>query len=172
MRKKAFSLIELLIVIVIIGVVYTLAISGIQKMSDKAASLSLVNLKEYLTDMQYEKNIELICLDDCSVCDIFVDGTKSKKLEDFLDSSVKVYRYDMLYGYVQKEKDIFFNENGVDEDICFSYKLTKDGVGTQMLVEYNEAFYDFSPYFSKTIKYDSIQEIEDIKETFLKEITQ
>lgn len=172
MLKKAFSLIELLIVIVIIGVVYTLAVQGIQKMNEKESSLSISTLKEYLTDREYEKSVRLLCLDDCSICDIFVDGKKSQKIEEFLDSEVRFYRYELLYGFIEKEKGTFFNENDVEEDVCFSYTINKEGIGDQVLIEYKESFYDLSPYFSQTLEYSSLEDALEYKENLLKEVRQ
>jgi len=83
-----------MIVIVIVGVVYTLAINNFSRLKEQSKTLSLQTLKEYLNDIVHEESVELICLDDCSKCDVYVDGEKSKTLEDFLDDSIKVYRYE------------------------------------------------------------------------------
>ncbi len=53
--KKAFSLIELLIVIVIIGVVYTLAIGQFQKIGEESSNITLENLKEKLQSFKQKK---------------------------------------------------------------------------------------------------------------------
>jgi len=92
--KKAFSLIELLIVILIIGIVYTISVGNFKKVKDDSVKLTLGNLKEYLQTLPYEKSAEILCLDDCSECNILVDGESVKKIDDFLDKSVKSYRYD------------------------------------------------------------------------------
>ncbi len=161
--KKAFSLIELLIVILIIGIVYTLSIGNFNKVKDESYKLTFQGLKEYLQDIPHEKNVEFLCLDDCSVCDIYVDGEKfnEKDIEDFLDKSIRVYRYDFSLGMTELEKD---------NDICFSYVIDRKGVGEQVLVEFKDKVYDFSTYLSSVPVYNSIGEATDAKEKLIQEV--
>ncbi|WP_324170597.1 prepilin-type N-terminal cleavage/methylation domain-containing protein [Sulfurimonas sp.] len=159
--KKAFSLIELLIVIVIIGVVYTISVGNFKKMKDESQKLSLQNLKEYLQKIPHEKNIEFLCLDECSECEVFVDGKKFREVESFLDKSVIVYRYDFSYGMTQLEKK---------DDICFSYIINKQGVGEQVFVEFKTKVYDFSSYLSQIYIYDSLHEATEVKENLIQEV--
>lgn len=158
--KNAFSLVELLIVVIIIGVVYTLSVGGLQKLNNKDKKIVLENLKEYLQTFEYDENIKLVCLDDCSFCEVFADGKKVKEIDGFLDQSVKVYRYDFSLGMIEKEED----------DVCFSYTIDKKGVESQVFVEFKEAVYDFSTYLSPVSVYDSLQEAEDAKQRAIQEI--
>lgn len=148
----------------IIGVVYTLSISGFKKASDESSKLSLLNLKEYLKSKEYTKNSKLICLGDCSECDIYIDEVKTDSIESFLDKNVKIYRYEFLYGFTESQKDVFFNENDAEEDVCFSYKVDKEGIGEQVLVEYKKKYYDLSSYFDDVAVYNSIQEATEARE--------
>ena len=164
LQKKAFTLIELLIVIVLIGILYTLAIGSFESLKEKRSSLTLATLKEYLHDKNHTKSSAMLCLDECLECDIYVDDKKVETLDAFLDDSVRVYRYDPSYGYIAKDSGVYFNEEDVDEDICFAYKLQRNGVGDQVLVEFEDKFYDFSSYFEDVQIYDSIAEAMEIKE--------
>ncbi len=172
--RRAFSLIELLIVVVIIGVVYSLSISGFAKISDEEFKLNLGNLKEYLQNIEHKKSVKILCLDECSSCQVYVDGQKyeeaSGKLDDFLDESVRVYTYDFSYGTQLKQKDIYFNEEDVEEEVCFSYEVDKKGVGEQVYVEFKEKVYDFSTYFVRTPKYASLDEALDAKEELVSQL--
>jgi len=156
----------------IIGVVYTLAIGNFAKLSDESSKVTLSNLKEYLHSIPHTKNVKILCLDDCSECDIFVDGQISKTVEGFLDESVRVYRYEFSYGAIEAEKEIFFNSDDVEEDVCFSYEVDKRGVGNQVFVEFKEKVYDFSPYFTKTVVYSSIEDAVEAKENLAREVMQ
>lgn len=148
----------------IIGIVYTLSIANFNKLVEKKLSLRLENLKEYLYAVKHEKSVKLLCLDDCSSCDILVDGEKTRSIESFLDENVKMYRYDTLYGYMQKEQEVYFNSQDVEEEVCFSYEIDRAGVGSQVLVEFKEKFYDYTPYFSKTKVYDSLGEAQEARQ--------
>ena len=172
--KKAFSLIELLIVVVIIGVVYSLSISGFAKVSDKEFKLNLGNLKEYLQSIEHQKSVKILCLDECSSCEVYVDGEMyeeaSGKLDGFLDESVQVYTYDFAYGTQLKQKDIYFNEEDVEEEVCFSYEVDTKGVGEQVYVKFQESVYDFSTYFTPTPKYSSLDEALEAKEALVSQL--
>ena len=156
----------------IIGVVYTLAIGNFKKLSDETSKLTLGNLKEYLHSIKHSKSVKLMCLDDCSECDLYVDGNKSRTVEDFLDESVKVYRYEFSYGAVEMEKEVYFNIDDVEEDVCFSYEVDKRGVGDQMLVEFKTKVYDYSSYFTKTAVYNSVEDAVDAREELMREVMQ
>lgn len=173
-KRCAFSLIELLIVILIIGVVYTLAISNFQKLEDGTTNINLQTLKKFLHSIPHEKNVKLLCLDECSSCDIFVDGKKSKEykgiFDDFLDKNVKVYKYDFSLGYVEHQHQVYFNSEDVEEDVCFSYSIDKKGIGEQVLVEYDESVYDFSPYIDEVQRYDSLHDATENRQNFQQEI--
>ncbi len=156
----------------IVGVVYTLAIGNFKRLSDESSKLTLSNLKEYLHSIPHTKSVKLLCLDDCSECDVIVDGFKSRTIEDFLDESVRVYRYEFSYGAVEIEKEVFFNIDDVEEDVCFSYEVDKSGVGDQVLIEFKEKIYDLSSYFNKTAVYSSIEEAVEAREELAREVMQ
>jgi prepilin-type N-terminal cleavage/methylation domain-containing protein len=172
--KKAFSLIELLIVIVIIGVVYTLAITNLKSVSKEKFTPTLSNLKEYLISFLQEdtKAVRLLCLDDCSECSIYRDDEKVKDIESFFDASIERYRYDFLQGPRQLRNDVYFNKEEQQEDICFSFSVNKQLVADQVIVVYKEKAYDYSPYFEKTFRYDYLEEAVDAKEKLREEVMQ
>jgi len=165
-----------MIVIVIIGVVYTLVITQIQNRSEQNKLLSLQTLKSDLLSFYKDnetKSVELLCLDDCSECDVYADGVQKARVpKDFLDTSVKLYRYDYFRGMELQRKHIWFDVNSVAHDICFSYHIAKNGVGDQIIVEYKEKVYDYTPYFSKTKIYKSIDEVQNQKEKLVGEVRQ
>jgi len=170
LKRGAFSLIELMIVIVIMGVVYTLSVNSFKSVGEESSSVNLNNLKEYLVSLKAKKNAKILCLDECSSCDILVDGEKKAVLDDFLDDSVVVYRYEYLTGVQEKMKEIYFNEDDVQEDVCFSYSVDSKGVGDQVLVEFREKVYDFTNYFEGTQTYENMQEAIQSKEKLIEEV--
>ena len=170
--KKGFSLIELMIVIVIIGVVYTLAVTNIQSLAEQKMIPSFSNLKEYLHSFIKEdaQTARLLCLDDCSECSVYVDGVKGKTTESFFDSSVEVYRYDFLQGSQVIEPPVYFNEEDVQERVCFSYEIDKNLIGDQVMIVYKDKAYDYTTYFTQTPVYDSLSELVEDKEALNQEV--
>ncbi|MDX1808598.1 MAG: hypothetical protein R3331_03550 [Sulfurospirillaceae bacterium] len=158
-------------VIVIIGIVYTLAVSSFQRISKGSSKITLLHLKEYLNSFPHTNSVRLLCLDNCSICDVRVDGKSIKELKDFLDDSVKVYRYEAAYGVIEAQKDVYFDKDGVEKDVCFSYKVDKNGVGDQVLVAFKKNVYDFYNYFGETLVYPSIKEAVISRDDLVREVT-
>ena len=171
MKRGAFSLVELMIVIVIMGVVYTLSVTNFPtKAEEEAGGLSLANLKEYLQNLTYEKSAELLCLDECQSCDILIDGEKNSTVENFVDDTIEAYRYDYRLGPQEVVPNVYFNKEGVQENICFSFKVDKEGVGDQILVKYKKRVYDFSTYILPTEVYFSLEDAVASKEKLIEEV--
>lgn len=174
MKRSAFSLIELLIVVLIVGVVYTLAISNFDNVKENKIKPTLLTLKSSLNELEKKKKAELICLDECKSCNVYidgeVDGNLSEVYEDFLDEEPKMYRYDQSFGLVRLKNRVVFNQEGIDEEVCFSLSVDRNGVSDQVIVEYKDRFYDFTPYFENTQVYRSGSELTQIKEDTYQEV--
>ena len=173
--KKGFSLVELMIVIVIIGVVYSLAVSKLKSVDEEKLAPTLANLKEYLLSYLEAdaKRAQLLCLDGCESCSIYVDGVKQEEdIEAFFDASIEVYRYDFVQGAVQKKDAVFFNKEGREEDVCFSFSMDKNRVSDQVIVVYKEKAYDYTSYFTPTKVYAHLEELLQEKEKIQQEVAQ
>lgn len=154
------------------GVVYNLAIANFDKIEDESEKLTLVNLKEYLSNLPFKQSSELICLDDCSTCKILVDGNVSKEIESFFDDTIRIYKYEESYGAIEQKMRVHFNSENVEESVCFDYKVFANGVGDQIFVEYKEKYYDFTRYFEKTTVYNSMTDLIDAREAVVSEVKQ
>ncbi len=157
------------------GVVYTLAVTKFQKVADESTRVSLDTLKIYLQKFPHEKDVKFLCLDDCSSCEIFVDGEKvdedSKSFDNFLDDSVKVYRYDMLSGVQEITQEIYFNSEGVEESVCFSFSVDNNAIGDQVYIEFKNRVYDYTSYFSPVPTYKTVQEAVEAREDIFQEVS-
>jgi prepilin-type N-terminal cleavage/methylation domain-containing protein len=160
-RRSAFSLIELMIVIAIIGVVYTLAISKIKAPSEqKEQKPTFTTLKEYLHSFSHDgKSVKLLCTDQCQKCAIYSDGEKLQDFKSFFDASVELYRYDFFQADLPKA-----------HDGCFELSVDGDGVSDQVIIVYKEKVYDYTRYFKPVKVYDSLQELKDAKEKLISEV--
>ena len=162
-----------MIVIVIIGVVYTLVITKLQSVDEEKMTPSLSNLKEYLSSFSTEgESVKLLCLDDCSSCTIYKDDVKVQDIESFFDDSVEIYRYDFLQGAIREKEAVFFNEEDVQESVCFSFGVDKNLVADQVIVVYKNKAYDYSSYFTQTPVYDYLEEAIDARQDLAQKVTQ
>ena len=133
-----------MIVIVIMGLVYLIGISSFDKISKKEASktVSLKNLKEFLRSFDFEDNVRVVCYNNCFRCKVIVDDSTQIDIDTFVSKNIKVYVYDTRLGINEYTNETFFDKNNVEQDVCFSYRLFKNGVGEQLLVEDNNKVYD------------------------------
>ena len=157
------------------GVVYTLAVNSFESLKKGKTEINLKNLKHYMQNIKHEDRVELICLDNCSTCRVYVDGAIHEDIssfDEFLDDSVDVYRYDFLLGFVEQRKKVYFNERNVEKDVCFSLSLDKKGVSDQVVVVFKDKVYDFTSYFDDVNVYSSLDELSDKKAKEVQEILQ
>jgi hypothetical protein len=161
-----------MIVIVIVGVVYTLAITKLKSIKEDSLKPNLTNLKIYLSSFSKENvaDVRIFCFDDCSDCSIYVDGKKVKDIDGFLDSNVEVYRYDHLQGAILEDNEIFFNDENVEQNICFSFRIDKNNVADQSIIVYKGKAYDYSNYFTKTKVYDSLEDAVQARQDLAQEV--
>ncbi|WP_457747130.1 prepilin-type N-terminal cleavage/methylation domain-containing protein [Sulfurimonas sp.] len=158
--KRAFSLIELMIVIVIIGVVYTLVIIKLDKTKENESLASLSTLKAYLKSFSPEhQEVELLCQDSCDECFIYVDGKKQNVVESFFDDSILLYTYRYNEGAEQKSSNS-----------CFDFKLDANGISDQLMIVYGGYVYDYTPYFKDVKIYDSLEAAVDAKDKLVEEV--
>jgi len=163
-----------MIVIMIIGLVYTLAIVKLQDVSDEKIEPSFLNLKEYLGSFLADggKSVRFLCLDDCDECTVYVDGVEIQSMESFFDASVERYRYDFLLGAQRIENPAYFNADEVQKDVCFSLNVSKNGISEQVFIAYDEKVYDYTTYFGQTRVYDSLEAVVEEKERIRQEVMQ
>jgi len=160
MQKKGFSLIELMIVIVIIGVVYTLALSKLQIPKTELQKPSFKTLKSYLLSFSKDnKPVELLCQKSCEECAVFSDGEKVADVKSFFDASIEFYRYDFFLGDV-----------ALNRESCFDFSIDSEGVSDQVIIVYKDKAYDYTSYFTPVKEYDSLQELKDAKEKLISEV--
>jgi len=87
-----------------------------------------------------------------------------------LDAGVKVYRYEFFVGTFEQTNEVYFNQEGVEKDVCFSYEVDEKGVGEQVFIASRGLVYDFSTYFEDVGVYNSLQEAVDAKEKLIQEV--
>jgi prepilin-type N-terminal cleavage/methylation domain-containing protein len=173
--KKGFSLIELMIVIMIIGVVYTLAITKLKVYSNTQgkAPLTLKTLKPYLYQLanKAQAQAKLVCFDGCEVCRIYVGGEKAQELSNpLVTTQVVAYKYDYFDGMTPYTPTPIFDENGVEHDVCFELRVDTQNIATQIIVEDAQKVYDYSDYFQDVVVYNSLEEAKQAKEKQVEEV--
>ena len=157
------------------GLIYTLAIVNFQDLGELQEETKLENLKAYLQNIEHDNSVELLCLDNCLTCNILVDNevySSTSAFDNLIDSSITTYKYDFNLGVQEQEKKVFFNNEGVEERVCFSYKIDKNRVGDQVIIKLKNKIYDFSTFTKYPAVYNSFDDLEKDKEKLRQEVLQ
>lgn len=162
--RNAFSLIELLVVIVIISIVYFLGFNGIEKEKNAPKALTPLNLKTTIENSTlFTGEGTLICIDRCRQCYFRKDiGSPFNAYENKIDlAGTKVYTLDAHESLLELE-----DKRYQDKKICLEMHFYQNGSSSQLILENRHGIYFLPAYFGKARKVDSLEEA---KELWLKE---
>ena len=159
--KKAFTLIELIIVIILISISYFLVISNSSfKITNENKTISFINIKKYLLDnFEFQNELALVCINEKLACYVRIDGNidEDLKIENLFDTKPEVYKY-------QKEEQVIdydsIDINNISQDVIFELKINSDYKSNEVIVDtLNEKIYLFNAIFNEIKVYNSIQEV-------------
>ncbi len=157
--RKAFTLIELLIVVLLISIVYGIYFFTIAKAGD-VKKFSLFEVKKYLNKKAklYGEKLTLICSNDESTC--YILDNKKEIVEDFeFEQKIKVFLLKddeelepARYKNIELSDSIYF-----EPSIIFK-KLSKTHFETLIYYSDNKWIY-VSPYFDDTKEFINKEDI-------------
>lgn len=139
------SLFELLIVMTIIGVVYSIGVFTIKKEKATAPVLSLTTLKTTLSALSQSGEIRLLCDAMCQECRVF--SSEGKLLTTaHLQSNGTVKRYGFnRFGELREWGNVVAQGEGKLTQGCFEMSLHSDGTITPLILKNNNIFYVYTP---------------------------
>ncbi len=133
MNKKAFTLTELIIVIILVSVIYLLAFSNFS-FFNTSSKVKLENLKSYLKNQKFENNLKLICLQRENECLILLDNEYSEKIKNPFNKIRTVYNDD------KDRKRVYFDDlkvNDMYERVSLFFYLNNKGQHSNYIIETN-----------------------------------
>lgn len=168
--KKSFTLLELIIVIVLISIVYYFTIQNLNFKPKKLDALTINNLQEYLSKIEFDDTIRLDCIDsDDMQCLLFVDENlqKTEKISLFKECPV-------VYEYSKQLKTLEFRDielkNMESYRVCFSFEMTKNKKSSQFIVQTNQKIYVFNNINNKPIILKDVSGVYDYFEDKINEV--
>ena len=164
--QKGFSLIELLIVIVIVGLVYSVGFSTFDVSKPKAKALTPLNLKKTIVSSEFFKgHATLMCVDKCKTCYLRRDvSSPFQAYSNKIDlAGIKAYTIDSSDSLRQLEYERYD-----DKKICLVMDFYNNGSSTQIILENEKGTYFLPAFFGDAKKFDSP---EDAKEYWLQQST-
>lgn len=165
--KKAFTLIELIIVILLIGTTYYLVISNNSfKIEKKKENLTLENLKEFLIEkFPFEKNLDFFCIEKDLNCYVKVDDTfvEDFKVEKFFKTIPEVYEYSKIRTRIDFEDK---RVNDETQRVCFDLKIDNDfKINEFILDDLQNSIYVFNSIYQKPKIYKNLDEVHEVFNT-------
>ncbi|MCJ7764735.1 MAG: prepilin-type N-terminal cleavage/methylation domain-containing protein [Thiovulaceae bacterium] len=174
MRKKAFTLLELLIVVVIIGVIYGLVINSMHKISNKEADLDFKSLPSFMRTLQHQNHVAFVCTDRCKACAVYVDGKKVKKAEPFMakERVLRFWRFDANLGAQELRFAPIYDADDREFDVCFRYDIFEDGSSSEMIIETQKESYDYRGLFHPVAAYASLASLQESRQEEIRKALQ
>ena len=149
--KKAFTLIEILIVLLLVSIVYGIYFFTISQSADQK-KFSLIKVKAFLNNeaKKYGDTLSIICDGDQNIC--YLLDSKQTIIKDFsFKENIKTFllKQDevlepMQYNYITLNKDLYFRPT-----LIFK-KLTQDQFETLIYYTDDGKWVYISPYFNDT----------------------
>jgi len=159
--KKAFSLFELIIVILLLGVIYAIFLPKLNFKPEHEQKLSLSNIKEYLLTFDYKETLSLKCIEDTYECYVSIDGSikKDTVVKNLFNNRPDVYSYDTEQDrleFARLELDTFEEHEVVFELQFNKYKKMRD-----LIVETQDDIYVFNALYLKPLKYEYLNDVQE-----------
>lgn len=160
--KKSFTIIEIIVVMVLIGLIYFFALNYLNFDSKKMdIKVSLASLPSYLIEnFTYEKKIKLICVKEGKECFVLVDGKKNETvLTELFSEKPEVYSYFTSLERIVY-KDIFLDDTNYR--VCFEFEINPFLQVNDLIVDTLDAkVYLFKSIFKKPELFSSVDEVID-----------
>jgi len=162
-NKKAFTLVEIILVVFIISLVYYFTISSFKfSSSTKSSTVDLVNIKTYLS--KFGNDVTLVCINNGKKC-LVMDNNNNilEEVSNLFKTKPTVYEYNKDLNIIYY-KDMELKH--LDRyEVCFKYNINKYNKSKDMIVEVDNKFYIFNSIHNQPIL---VQNTSDIYDYFYK----
>jgi len=145
-RRRGMTLFELLIVITIVGIIYSIGIFTLKKETLSTSKMDLTNIKSTLSALDHTGAIRLVCDPSCRECRVWPakGETPIASLHLHADGTVQRYGFDRNGDLKPIGKSVSSLAGSLEES-CFEFTLYPDGSSTPILLKDNSAYYAYSP---------------------------
>lgn len=165
--RRAFTLIELIIVILIMGMIAGLVSTRLSHIAEHSSVLTPATIKNYLSAFNSDKRLDLFCYDHCTRCDLW-EGDKKIRNDLFLESnsSLSIRRFDRFGHLVFADPVIRSDMDGMKEG-NFVFSLYPDGVTSSIIFETEGKYIAYTPLSGPVISTNEEQLRAQIYDTTL-----
>ena len=156
--RRAFSLIELIIVIAVIGTVYYLGFQGFKTIT-APAPVSLETLPKYIREIpRFRQGGTLLCTDRCNTCYFRSDPSLPFEKLSVRFALRHPVRYEILpEGRLRK----ISTERYADKPICFSLSIHRGGTLSPTVVKNEKGYFLIGGFSPEALRFDSLSELKE-----------
>lgn len=170
MIKKAFTLFEIVIVVILISVFYLFAISSFSNNSTLTQQkVQLLNLKEELLKKGFEEKITIKCIADEYSCFVFIDGEKQDEMLDPLFEKKPI-----IYKYEKNPESIEFSDYEAEQldryEIVFEFSCKKNKKCDEYIIETENMVYAIHNLALKPHTFEYMNDINEMFEAKIREV--
>jgi len=174
-RLSAFTLIEMLIVIILIGIVYTLILNRYRPKKEELYIRSTTPFRSVLLPFWNHSHIILLCGNRCKKCSIYSDNGKIiKKVKRSLFKQNDIPKfYTLDYNdEINRKEFLHIQSNRSEEKVCFRFDMYPNKSSSELILEYrNGKVLYLPPYFNDTLSFSSLESVQNYFENLKMEIT-
>lgn len=143
--RNAMTLFELLIVVTIIGIVYSVGLFTLKKEKISAPTMNVATLKTTLLALSQSNEIRLYCDVTCHDCRVLTPDNKVlTNLHLRSDNPVARYGFDR-FGELKELGKAVVKLNSTLTQGCFEMTLYPDGAVTPLILKQYNKFYAYTP---------------------------
>ncbi|HEX5711110.1 MAG TPA: type II secretion system protein [Sulfuricurvum sp.] len=142
--RAGMTLFELLVVMTIIGIVYSIGLFTLKKEKVTAATMTISTIKSTLGAMEHSGEIRMVCDEACRECRVYSSDDALATLH--LSSQEAPVRYG--FDHFGELKPLGNVVTRVGEELrqgCFEVSLRPDGTFTPLILKSKQSFYVYTP---------------------------
>lgn len=143
--RSGMTLFELLVVMTIVGIVYSVAVFTLKKEKAVSSTIPLSALKETLSGLKHPLEARMVCDTSCRSCRVYsADQTLLSSIR--LQSEGEIERYGFnRFGELKKWGKTLSRVEGKLTQSCFEFSLYPDGTSTPLILKNKNRFYAYTP---------------------------
>lgn len=143
--RYGMTLFELLIVMIVVGIVYSVGLFTLKKEKISSATITISAIKRTLLALEHSGEIRMVCDKSCQECRIW-DSRNTLLSTLHLQSERRPIRYGFdRFGELKALGNIVTKTGGVLRQGCFEVTLNNDGTLSPLILKSNLTFYAYTP---------------------------
>lgn len=143
--RIGMTLFELLVVMVIIGIVYSIGLFSLKKEKVAVATVKVSTIKTTLRAMEHSGEIRMVCDVPCQECHVYSsEDTVIAILHLSSQESPVRYGFDR-FGELKALGNVVTRVGEELKQGCFEVSLRRDGTFTPLILKSEDTFYLYTP---------------------------